>query len=314
LTPTRRELLKSATILAAAVVPSKFSYANVSEHPSVDFPTKPQERLAVTSYPFRSLINSPTNHAKDRSFPGMDLKEFPAFAAKNFGIKNINPLVDHLNSTDPAYLQEFRKAVDASFSRIVDLGVSGRRFYAADKSVRQAAVAYGRKCVDIAAQVGSPSIRQHVSGQKEEQPDVSLAAESLGELAEYGAKKSIVINLENDSAVSEDPFFLTAVIEKVKSPYLRALPDFGNSLIGHDQEFNSRAVRAMLSHVFNICHVKDTVEGDGGARSKVDLAALFAMAKEASYLGFYSMEFDTGAGDPIAGTKQLVKETLQYLT
>jgi hypothetical protein len=35
----------------------------------------------------------------------MDLKEFPAMIAKRFGVHNINPLGDHLSSTDPAYLK-----------------------------------------------------------------------------------------------------------------------------------------------------------------------------------------------------------------
>jgi hypothetical protein len=91
-----------------------------------------------------------------------------------------------------------------------------------------------------------------VSGAPGEKPDVVLACESLGQLAEYGSRRNIVVNLENDNAVSEDPFFLTAVIENVKSPYLRALPDFGNSLMGHDAEFNGRpSPPCLLTH--SIC-------------------------------------------------------------
>jgi sugar phosphate isomerase/epimerase len=157
-------------------------------------------------------------------------------------------------------------------------------------------------------------VRQHVNGHSGEKPDVSLAAASLAGLAEYGAKKNIAINLENDSPGAEDPFFLVAVIEKVNNPYLRALPDFGNSLIGHDNEYNKKAVRGMLTHAFNMCHVKDIVEDDAGKRYHVDLAAMFKLAKETSYQGFFSMEFETKEGDPTTGTKRLVEETLQHLS
>jgi sugar phosphate isomerase/epimerase len=95
---------------------------------------------------------------------------------------------------------------------------------------------------------------------------------------------------------------------------LRALPDFGNSLIGHDAAFNSKAVAAMLKHVFNMCHVKDTVQGDDGKISQVDLANAFHLAKQAGYQGYFSMEFETEPGDPIVGTKQLISETLHYLS
>jgi sugar phosphate isomerase/epimerase len=148
-------------------------------------------------------------------------------------------------------------------------------------------------------------------GQK---PDVAMAAESLAHLAEYGTKRNIVINLENDERVAEDPFRIVEVIEKVNSPYLRALPDFGNTLIGHDAEYSQKGVKGMLEHAWNMCHVKDVVQADDGSLVKVDLAAMFALAKQSSYRGFYSMEFDTDAGDPITGTQKLVQETLHYLS
>jgi len=242
------------------------------------------------------------------------MKEFPAFVAETFGVFNVNPLLDHFSSTDPAYLESFRAVLDKARSHIVDLGLSGGSFYAVDPSVRKSAVAIAQKSVDIAVQLGSPSVRQHVRGHSGEKPDVSLAALSLGELADYGAKKNIVINLENDAPGSEDPFFLVAIIEKANNPYLRALPDFGNSLIGHDNEYNKKAVEGMLRHAFNMCHVKDIVEDDNGKRYSVDLEAMFKLANETSYEGFFSMEFETREGDPTTGTKRLVKETLQHLS
>jgi sugar phosphate isomerase/epimerase len=282
--------------------------------PHIAFPATPRERLAVTSYPFRAFIDSPANRGRKASLPPMDLTSFPAFVVEKFEVRNINPLADHFRSTDDAYLGSFREAVDKAGSRVVDLGLGGRYFYDSDTSTRQAAVDYGRKGIDIAVKVGSPSVRQHLQVRRGQKPDVAMAAESLGQLAEYGTKRNIVINLENDERVAEDPFRLVAVIEKVNSPYLRALPDFGNTLIGHDREYSEKGVKEMLGHAWNMCHVKDLVQGDTGQLLKVDLAGMFALAKQSSYHGFYSMEFDTDAGDPIIGTQQLILETLQYLS
>ena len=130
--------------------------------PNLHFPSEPRQRLSVTSYPFRAYIESPTNPERDKSKPGMDLKEFPAMIAKRFGVPNINPLGNHMSSTDPAYLESFRKAVADAGSHIVDLGLSGRDFSHPDRAVQDEAVAYGRKWIDIAAQLGSPSVRQHL--------------------------------------------------------------------------------------------------------------------------------------------------------
>src|SRR5947207_2396470 len=108
LSESRRDLLKK---LPFFVLANSLSAAN--------FPTKARERLAVTSYPFRTLIDSPTNRQRDTTAPGMDLKEFPAFVVEKFGVYNINPLSDHFHSSDPAYLDSFREAVAKAGSHIV---------------------------------------------------------------------------------------------------------------------------------------------------------------------------------------------------
>jgi sugar phosphate isomerase/epimerase len=314
LPPSRRDLLKRLPILACAGPLFTDAKQGARQEPRIRFPVNARDRLAVTSWPFRAYIESPTNRARNVNVPGMDLKDFPALIAERFGIYNINPLIDHLRSTDPAYLSAFRDAVAKARSHIVDLGLPGRQFYASDPSARESAVDSGRKWIDIAVLVGSPSVRQHIAGRSGEPPQVALAAESLGKLADYGAKQNIVINLENDNAIAEDPFFLVSVIEKVDNPYLRALPDFGNSLMGRDPDYNARAVTAMFKHAFNMCHVKDTVQSNTGQVHTVDLKQMFGIAKTSSYGGFFSMEFDTKAGEPFAGTKKLVEETLKYLS
>jgi sugar phosphate isomerase/epimerase len=222
---------------------------------------------------------------------------------------NINPLLNHFSSTQPSYLESFRAALAKANSHIVDLGLPGARMYSADSRVRESAVTEACGFIDIAAQVGSPSVRLHVEAAKGDKRDIALAAATLSAITEHGAKRNIVVNLEND-----DPFFLVAVIENVSSPYLRSLPDFGNSLLGHDAQFNSKAVAAMLTHAFNMCHVKDTVRGEDGKRSQVDLAHAFHLAIKSGFQGYFSMEFETEPSDAIAGTKQLISETLQYLS
>lgn len=251
--------------------------AEMPAGPQLVFPTEPAQRLAVTSYPFRAFIESPTNSGRDKNVAGMDLKEFPAMIAKRFGVRNINPLGDHLTSTDPVYLKEFRKAVEAAGSHIVDFGLGGKDFGNADQAIRDEAVAYAQRWIEIAALIGSPSVRQHLRRAQGAAPSVANTVESLARAADYAARKNIVINLENDSPGAEDPFFIVEVLSKVNHPYLRALPDFGNSLRGHDAAYNEKAVNAMFQHAFNICHVKDVLRTKSGEVYRVDVEGMFAV-------------------------------------
>jgi sugar phosphate isomerase/epimerase len=281
--------------------------------PTLVFPKQTRQRLAVTSYPFRSYIESPTNPGRDKSLPGMDLKEFPAMIAKRFGVYNINPLGDHLSSTDPAYLKDFRSAVDAAGSHLVDLGLGGKDCGNADPSIREQALDYGHHWLDIASQLGSPSVRLHLRTAQGVAPSVPNTVETLSRLAEYGSQKNVVVNLENDSPGAEDPFFIVEVISRVNNPYLRALPDLGNSLRGHDAAYNARAVDAMFKHAFNMSHVKDILKTKTGEVYRVDLPGLFAVARANAYKGYFSMEYDTAAGDPFQGTENLVALSLKYI-
>ncbi len=311
---TRRDFLKQAATLAGACCISVEDWAqskNQSRLPDLVFPTRSRDRLAVTSWPFRAYIEIPSN--RKPSVPSMDIKEFPAMVVERFGVYNVNPLLSHFPSTDSAYLESFREAVAKARSHIVDFGLPGRCFATTDTTTAEAAVRDGCQWIDIAAAIGSPSVRQHLSARPGEKPDVDAAATNLARLADYGGKRNIVVNLENDNAVAEDPYFIVNVVEKVNHAYLRALPDFGNSIVQYGEEGNEKAVAAMLKQAFNMCHVKGAVQPDGGKTYPVDLKKMFAIARQSSYRGYFSMEFDINGGDPFTGTTKLIDEALHYL-
>jgi sugar phosphate isomerase/epimerase len=310
---SRREFLLGTSIFGLGLSAGLRNSLASPRGPHLEFPTNPRARLAVTSWPFREFIDSPDNPYRNRDKPGMDIKDFAGMVAKKFGVQDICPLAAHFHSTDPAYLDALRQSVEQAGSHLVDLGLEGRSFWDPDKAKRQAAVEYGQHWVDLAVTLGSPSVRQHLGAPRGVKPDVELASQTLGQLAEYGSAKNILVNLENDDLINEDPFFIVKVIEKVGNPYLRALPDFGNTLGGGDADYNERGVAAMLKHAYGVCHVKDLVVVDSGKTYKVDLPKMFELAKASGFKGYYMMEWDGGPADPYEGTERLVAETLKYL-
>jgi sugar phosphate isomerase/epimerase len=312
---SRRHFLKKSAVLTAgaAALAWKGNLASVTE-PHLTFPTESRDRLAVASWPFRMFIEAPANKwARDRKLPGMDLTDFPAVVVKRFGVRNIEPLDQHFYSMDAAYLRKLRAALEKMGCHVVDIPCDVHAsFYDTDPAKRQVAVENGKKWVNIALELGSPSIRTHIEGPPKLAPDVGRAAESLKRLAEYGAAKNVLVTLENDDNRTEDPFFIVKVIEKVNSPYLHALPDFCNSMMTHDQEFNNRAMEVMFKHAYNIAHVKDSEGDDNGVFHTVDVAMCFEIAKAQGYRGYFSMEWE-GNGEPYAGTQRLIDLSLKYL-
>jgi sugar phosphate isomerase/epimerase len=182
-----------------------------------------------------------------------------------------------------------------------------------DAAEREKAVAAGRHWVEVGAALGSPSIRTHIPKDADSSPDVARAADTLARVAEYGAENNVVVHLENDDPVSEDPFFIVQVIEKVNSPWLRALPDFGNSLTTGGEDFAYRAIDAMFAHAWGICHVKDGEINDQGQPVHVDMARTFSILKKNAYKGYCSMEYDA-PGDPYGPTAAWVESTVKFLS
>jgi len=312
----RRAFLGTLSAVAAAgFVGTEIdsSLARAAKEPHLNFPTAPRERISLTSYPFRAYIESPANRARDPRLPGMTLEQFAALAALKFNVHHIEPHGRHFRSLDSAYLKGLREAFEKVKVDVVDLAAPDLRLYDSDASVRRDAVASAKKWVDAAVLISSPSMRPHIGHASREPANSEALSESLREISEYAAERNVVIVLENDDPVSEDAFFLVKVIESVNNPYLRALPDFANSLMGGDEEFNYRSLQKMFQHSYNVCHIKDREANDQGKELRVDLKKCFDILKASDYRGYCSIEYDS-PGEPYAPTAELIEQTVKYLS
>lgn len=318
----RTFLAKSVTLgLATAIapmIPGPKAFAEgldaSTSRPNLQFPQAPRDRIAVSSWPFRSYVESPTNSDRNPKLPGMDLKDFAAHVLKEFNIRNIEPIFNQFRSNDPQYLHEFREALENAGSHVVDIPVDpDDSLYDPDPAARKRAIDFGKKWVDVAVIIGSPSIRNGIARAPHASPNVGLTVEGLRQVVDYAAERSIIVNLENDDLVSEEAFFLIKVIERIDNPWLHALPDFCNSMLSGNSAYDYRAVSAMFKHAYNICHVKEYEIGDKGRIYRIDLARTFGILKESGFRGYCSMEWE-GNGNPYDGVHKLIDETLTYLS
>jgi sugar phosphate isomerase/epimerase len=319
---TRRTMLQNSAFAAGlAVTAGAFpefksllaATARAGTVPDLKFPTSQRDRLAVASWPFRAYIEATNNEYRDKKQTGMDLREFAVKVKKDFDVPGVEPLSSHFSSTAPAYLHSFRQAIDKAGVHVVNIPVDNSfSYYDADPAARQKAVDNGKKWVDIAVTLGSPSLRTSIAPAQNAKPEATVVAEQLKNLVEYASSKNILINLENDNLTSEDAFFLVKVIKQVNSPYLHSLPDFCNSMQSGNAQFNYEAVTALFALAYNICHVKDSEAGDDGKVVRVDLKKTFDILKTSHFRGYCSMEWE-GVGNPYDGTRFLIKSSLENL-
>lgn len=287
----RRQFLASAAVL-----------------PAFKFPKDARRRLAVATYPFRDVIANP--HKPDAG--KLTLPQFAASIPEKFAVHGIEPWSRHFESLEPGYLADLSAAFQKARLKVVNIPCDVNVKLCGDAQQREEALSTYQKWVDAAVTLGSPSIRVHCPAGPDPN-DIGCAVQGLKALADYGESKKIVINLENDDPKSEAPERIVRVIEGAGTAYLRALPDFCNSMLIHDdQDYNARSLTALFAHAFNISHVKD-VEYSEGKPLRVDPGRLFAIAKAAHYRGYFSMESEA-QGDPYESTKSLIAAAVRSLS
>ena len=167
-------LASGAGVYAAARggAPAELQAATkVPAEPHRDFPTDPRARLAVASYPFRDVMDSPFYRRRNPGKTGMDLPAFAAMVVERFNIRNIEPWSPHIQARTPADLETLRAGIEKPGVRVIDIAADVRQsVYDPDPDRRRAAVDAGKQWVDIAAAIGSPSIRLHVAEAHGAQP------------------------------------------------------------------------------------------------------------------------------------------------
>ena len=304
---TRRNALKGALALGASTA---FG-AVTPKSPQATFPSDPRARIAVATYPFRAVIDAPKNDDRDSKNPGMDLAEFARYIRTEFKVHGIEPLSTHFASTEPDEIDRLKAAFDAADVFVANVPVDDRVELCSDDEEKRAAgnLRY-RRWVDIAVTLGSPSIRIWIP-RCADFADVAKSVHALKPTIDYAASRNIVVTLENDDPVNASvPRTLTA-LQLAASPWLRALPDFGNGLQAGDEHANAQGVERMFAHAWNITHVKDAAEVKG-KRKMASLDELFTIARASGFRGYYSMESDSDV-DPVVDTKHLIDESVQLI-
>jgi fructoselysine 3-epimerase len=183
-----------------------------------------------------------------------------------------------------------------------------------DESLRNWRVAYSKKCIDLAAALGSPSVSltsgRPVSGVLPRQ-SATLLRESLTELLEYAQHRSVRIGIEYEPGLLIERYEeLETLIRDMNSDLLGANLDLGHSrVLGEDPE---AVIRGLGERIFHI-HIEDIqsrkhyhlIPGKGD----IDFRELFGVLERYGYCGFVTVELYTYPHRP----EEAAREALEFL-
>ena len=273
-----------------------------------------RDRISISTWSLHNYFQATRD--QDFALPGnmLALLDFPEMIADRYKVHNLEFCAPHFASTEKAYLQELKRRLLRAHSRVVNMPVdieelwTGGGLSDTDDQVRDAAVTGAKTWIDVAAAIGSKSVRCDPGKLNPE--DFSPTIDSYKRLAAYGRPKGVHVIIENHGGVgSEHPEDLVRLFKKAGTEVVGALPDFGNF---PDEATRERGLALLFPYAHVVCHAKGLEFDPAGNETKFDFPKCIEISKKAAYTGVYSIEYE-GPGDPYEGVQKTLDELLKYL-
>ena len=279
---TRRELLKSASMLAAAPVPPPAA-AQMARF-----------RTAICAYSFRDELKSGklryddlVHMAVEQDIDGLDLTVY------------------WFPDTTDSFLLPLRRLAFRNGVEIYSISVRTEmtRPTADD---RMAEIHGIRKWVDVAARLGAGHIRVFggaVPKAATEDQAGDWAAEVLKGAADYAGRHGVILGLENHGGITLRAERVIEIVRKVDSPWVGINLDTGNF-----PEHPYRQIEMCLPYAVN-AQFKTEMHYGGGQTEPSDWERIVKLFAAAGYKGYLALEYEGKEPAPEAFPRWMARLT-----
>lgn len=234
--------------------------------------------------------------------------------AAEMGFDGVEILHVQMSGDSGPQLQELKRR---AFRNGLDLmGFSTHQgFVSPDAAVRQKNIDHTIRCIEIAAQLGIPTIRintgrwgtiksfdelmknrgiEPVSPGRTEEEGFGWVIGSIEKLLPRAEACGVVLGLENHWGLGRTATGVLRVVEALKSPWLQVTLDTGNFLEEMYPQMERMAPHAVL------VQAKTYFGGGEWYTLEIDYDRVAALLRAAGYPGYISLEFE-GKEDPATG-------------
>lgn len=294
--------LSRRTLLAA--VPGLALLAPAAAH-AAQTPAR-RQRFAVSTYSFWQF-----RHAETR-----DIEKCIDFASE-MGFDGVEILHRQMESEEPGYLQRLKRR---AFVNGLDLcGFSTHQgFLNPDPAVRQKNVDHTLHCIELAYQLGIPTLRVNTGtwGTSKDFDDLmknrgieppregytdedgfGWVVDGLGKCLDAAAKAGVTLGLENHWGLGRTPEGVLRVVNALNSPWLQVTMDTGNFLEDPYDRLELLAPKTVL------VQTKTYYGGGLWYTLELDYPRIAKMLRQHNYRGYVSLEFE-GKAPPLEAVPQ----------
>ncbi len=302
----RRQMMKAFPALAASAVASRATIAQAHQIVSPQTPATPPSykgrlRPGVVALSYRPQLESKemtyediVRVIADLGLEGMEMTGYWLPPMLNFPPGTPSTQISEMVRQTPAnptpqWLSSLRNTAYKNGVHVYSVG-SPVKMAQKTPELRQKEVAFGKKWIDIADQVGAGNVRVFAGGLVQgatEAQCVDWAVEVYKPILDYAAGKGILVGVEDDDDMTRSSEQLLNIMKKVNHPFARIGLDCGNFRKDGYKECELCAPYASSTHV------KTNMTGPEGQREQADWVKLFGILANAGYRGYVSLEIST---------------------
>lgn len=290
----RRTLMThSAAALAAGALAANASSAD--EPVPAAAAAKPRQKIGVSTYSY-------WRYRDDTKLPMEKCIELAA----DMGFDGVELLHVQMEAEDTPFLNKLKRR---AFTLGLDvMGFSTHQtFVSPDVEVRKKNIAHTTKCLEMAYQLGIPTIRvntgrwgtskdfNELMQNKGIEPRLEgytdddgfkWVIDSLEELVPVAEKLGVILGLENHWGLGRTADGVLKVVRSVDSPWLQVTLDTGNFLENQYEQFEALAPLAVL------VQAKTYYGGGTWYTLDIDYDKVAAILKKHHFRGYLSLEFE----------------------
>jgi len=269
----RNFLIKTATSSAILIAaPSIIINASVKNK---------MDRIGLTTVVFRNRFKTtvPKNmELKDE----LTLITTPEYFADRFGIHNVEVWTKHFESTDPAYLNDFKKRLKKSKCKLIDIQAEGKHDVSdTDEENRQKGIIEMKAWIDVCQTLESEFVR--IRSMKK---SFEKGLDSIRILNEYAKHRGVKVLIENHFDLFSDYDNHIGIFKKVNDSNVGLLADFGN----YNDKIDRYKSLSKIAPFTRLISAKTQDFNEEMKHTSYDFAKCVKIFEEAGYQGIYSCE------------------------
>lgn len=226
--------------------------------------------------------------------------------ASRLGVAGVDILHRQMESEKPGYLQKLKRVAFVNGVDLICLSIH-QDFVDPDPAVRQKNIDHTKRCIELAHEMGIPSIRLNsgrwgtirsfndLMAARGEEPVLpghtekegfEWCIDSIEKCLPLAEKRGVVLALENHWGLTRTPDGLLRILDAVDSPWLGALMDTGNFLETPYPKLEKIAPKTVF------VQAKTYFGGGEWYTLDLDYRRIARILKKVNYRGYVSLEFE----------------------